>query len=150
MRNLFIAFLVVLFVMGTGWTPSAPPPIAKLGPGYVKAFTALTLEDTTTGYHEIDGWFWEACTLSIQVAVDTLVGGAGATTDLTVQASNDLTDPTPTWISLWSTTDSTWVNNKDTVLYLADIPYARYRFKYDLTNSDTANVTIKTWLIVKP
>ena len=148
-KALFVIPILLLAAGAIAWRSAAPAPVAKLGAGYYKKLTAVTLEDTTTGYQTIDGWFADTVDLSLQIAIDTLTGGAGATTDFTIQATNDITSASPTWVTTFTITDSTWVNNKDTIIVITGAPYGRYRFKYDLTNSDTANVVINSWLVVK-
>ena len=155
MRTVLYLTFAALLVAGIAWSPAPPPPpVAKIAAGYVKEYTT-TLTDTSTDYVEIDGWFWQAVDLSIQVEVDTNTGGSGTVTDFTLQGSNDLEDPTPTWVNLYSVTDSTWLDNEDVLLSGAvdtifqNIPYGRVRLKYDLAGPDTASVTIKTYFIAK-
>lgn len=155
MRTVLFLTLIALIVTGIAWSPApAPPAMAKLSAGYVMKYTS-TLTDTSTAYQEVEGWFDKAVDLSLQVEVDTNAGGPGAVTDFTLQASNDLADPTPTWVTLYSSTDSTWLDNEDVLLSGAvdtlfqNIPYGRIRFKYDLVGSDTASVTIHTYFIAR-
>lgn len=121
---------------------NAPAPVAKLSPGYVAEYT-FTTAGASTNYHTIVGWFWQPCDLGIQINANELTGTT--TMDVTLQATNDLSSSSPTWIDLWS--PAAWSADEDTIINVANTSYGMYRLKWVQAGAGTWTPT--SWLIVK-